>query len=289
MWAKKAALVLLPAAYVIVYLASPQRIELAAVSQVLSDALTPCAPKVNPVRYLIPVGLAWTVLLATALSASWGVSKLRVPAALLLLATAGGGSFLAVSDVVSHRSPTPLGELRASNYRSISLPGRLPPSEVHVRALNDDPDSRQYRFWALGYLAVEGSAQQGEGRQTLAHTELSTQAQVGLVMSAADRRDFYDGFGAALAAQISGAQGESRAWLLGEVRDMTASLTDPVSRNAYLRSLLESLPNRAELGIGAFGVEAWEPAPADAFGAAWRALDSSSPEHSGDEAQSQQP
>ena len=289
MWARRAATVLLPAAYVGAYLASPQRIELAAVSQVLSEFAIPSAPEVNPVRYLIPVGLGWTVLLAAGLSAAWGVPRLRGPAALLLLATAGGGSLLAVSDVVSHRSPTPLSELRASNYRSISLPGRLPPPEVHRRALNDDPDSRQYRFWALGHLALEGAGQRGDSGPRMSLAESSTQAQVGLVMGVADRRDFFDGFGAALAVQISGAQGESRARLFDEVRGMTASLTDPMTRRAYLRGLLESLPNRAELGIGSFGIEAWEAAPADAFRAAWLASDPASPEQSGNEAQSQQP
>jgi hypothetical protein len=286
--ALRAALLMLPLSYIAAYLITPERIELAAVHQALTTFATSPAPEVNPVRYLIPIGLAWTVLLSCGLAAAWGARQLRWLAAAILLVTAGGGWVLAAGDLLFQRSSGDFSSMRASNYRSISLPGRLPPIAVHLRALNSDPESRQYRFWALGQLALPSpGAEQVGGRRSL--VEWSSAALRPLTMDGQDRIWFYEGFGGAVANHLFGQPTGGQAETIDRIGEMASSLSEPSERLAFLTGVVAALPDPTDPGFEAFGLEDWEEDPAASFRAVWRTLFSASPEHSGHEEEGEQP
>jgi hypothetical protein len=272
----------LPLGYIAAYLLTPERIELAAVHQALTTFSTPPAPEVNPVRYLIPIGLAWTFLLSSGLAAAWGARQLRWLAAAILLVAAGGGWALGAGDVLLQRSSGEFSSMRASNYRSISLPGRLPPIAVHRRALNDDLESRQYRLWALGQLALPspGSEQMG-GRRSL--VEWSSAARGPLTLDQQDRIWFYEGFGGAVANHLFGQPTVGQAATIDRIREMASSLSQPAERRAFLTGVVAALPDSSDPGLEAFALQDWESAPAATFRAAWRSLFSAPSEQSGHE------
>jgi len=190
----------------------------------------------------------------------------------MLFLTAGGGCLLGGLDVALHRSPDGFSTMRASNYWSISLPGRLPPAAVHRRALNADPDSRQYRFRALGQLAVAPLVAEEE-RRSASIQQVSSLARQGLVMGPEDRRWFYTGFGEALAGLLQGEGEELRSTALADIREMAASLSDRADCHAFLTGVVEALSNRDDHGLQAFALESWGEEPATMFRSVWSGVE----------------
>lgn len=116
------------------------------------------APVVSSTRYMIPILCAWMFGLPLALAATAGSRALSLLASVPIALAAGVGGIQAIGDWQHDRDdPELYREQEAFSYTSIALPGRLPPIDVHLRALNQVEESRRYHLESIGLLLARGS------------------------------------------------------------------------------------------------------------------------------------
>ncbi len=151
------AAVLLCAGWIGAYVASGLTIEAEVVEKSLAtDLLTP-APRISSTRYIIPVLSAWIFGLPLALAAARS-RPLRVLNDAALLACVLVGGLQTLGDWrTDHDGPALYRARVAHSYPSVSLAGRLPPIEVHLRSLGPDAQSRRYHLQSTGRLLARGS------------------------------------------------------------------------------------------------------------------------------------
>ncbi len=135
--------------YGLVYVLSPLRAE-----SILVDwarIIPPVAPGVNAPRYLVPIYLLWTLLLAQGLGMLWQSTRLRLVAPLVLVVLVGSGSWQALGDVISDRDPlAQLERIEPYYYFKMFGPGRGPPQRVHEECTSEDPVSHSNHLFTLG-------------------------------------------------------------------------------------------------------------------------------------------
>ena len=135
--------------YGLVYVLSPLRAE--SVLAEWAQIIPPVAPGVNAPRYLVPIYLLWTLLLAQGVGLLWMSKALRPVAVLSLLALVGSGGWQALRDVSSDRDPlTELDRIEPYYYFKMFGPGRGPPLRIHEECDTSDPVSRRNHLFTLG-------------------------------------------------------------------------------------------------------------------------------------------
>jgi len=143
---------LLVAAYVGAYIFSPLRVE-----AILGDwaaIFPPTAPGVNAPRYLVPIYLAWTLLLAFVLGlVARGPMWQRGVAWLGLGVVVAAGGFQAQGDWLQDRDPLEMvSTVEPYYYFKMFGPGRGPPMEVHESCRTENPVSRSNHLFTLGWF-----------------------------------------------------------------------------------------------------------------------------------------
>ena len=140
---------LLCLSYGMVYVLSPLRAE--SILAEWARIFPPVAPGVNAPRYLVPIYLLWTLLLAQGLGMLWQSSRFRYVAAGVLVVLVGSGAWQAIGDVVSDRDPlSQVEKVEPYYYFKMFGPGRGPPQRIHEQCTSDDPVSRSNHLFTLG-------------------------------------------------------------------------------------------------------------------------------------------
>ncbi|HCP45986.1 MAG TPA: hypothetical protein DIU15_08100 [Deltaproteobacteria bacterium] len=148
----KAVVPMLVMAYVGAYIFSPLRAE--AILGEWAEIFPPTAPGVNAPRYLVPIYLAWTLLLSFALGClSQAGGWRRWTGWLALVLVAGSGGLQAQGDWFDDRDPwATVGNVEPYYYFKMFGPGRGPPREVHEKCATDNPVSRSNHLFTLGWF-----------------------------------------------------------------------------------------------------------------------------------------
>jgi len=191
---------LLVAAYVGAYILSPLRAE--AILGEWADVFPPTAPGVNAPRYLVPIYVAWTLLLAFAVGAlARGAPWSRGLAYLVLGATVGSGAYQAQGDWLQDRDPLEtVSAVEPYYYFKMFGPGRGPPREVHESCTTENPVSRSNHLFTLGWFIGQPPEQlltDPRGDRTALDTFLQ-----GRPLSEEDIRVVVHGMGRALGDQM---------------------------------------------------------------------------------------
>ncbi|MEE2828383.1 MAG: hypothetical protein VX498_04270, partial [Myxococcota bacterium] len=235
--------VLLCLGYIAAYLLSPHRVEPETIQTALQGtgwewgselSFTgggTSAPALNPVRYLPPIYLAWTLALGLGIALAWRVRRLHRHAVALLVLTGGLGTAMAAVEAVKEGDSQRFGELKSYLYDTISLPGRIPPMAVHERSLNDQPDSRAFHLWSMGWLTARPM------EEVLANPGAQREAMAALrsrhALSSADYEEFLRGLGAGLADYNPGGGSEDLLVLLRALEAVAAGLDSRERRALY--------------------------------------------------------
>jgi len=139
-------------------------------------------PTISAMRYLVPIYVCVLLGLAAAVGLTWRgrwgrVLGLAVVAPPLLL----GGWFGATDWLWDRDAPGLFDELDPFFYPGIALPGRVPPPEVHLRCLGEDPSSLRYHVQALARTSSRGLGPLEN------EPEVEGQALMGTIVAAGDR------------------------------------------------------------------------------------------------------
>jgi len=199
--------------YGLVYVLSPLRAE--SVLAEWAQIIPPVAPGVNAPRYLVPIYLLWTLLLAQGLGLLWLRKGLRLAASFLLLLLVGSGGWQALGDVVSDRDPlSELDRIEPYYYFKMFGPGRGPPLRIHEQCDTSDPVSRTNHLFTLGSFL--SSAPDFLGRQPDADKKALEALSERRNLSRPDAQILVHGMGRALGDQMFSSFEMSSAALLDQ-------------------------------------------------------------------------
>lgn len=200
-------------------------------------------PTISATRYLVPAFVCALLGLATAVGLCWRGPRLRLLALALICPPLLLGGWHGLADWVTDRDdPSLLTGLDPFFYPGITLSGRMPPAEVHLRCLSDDPSSFAYHVEGLAAATSPGLGRLGR------EPELAGQSLKGAIVAAGDR------LGARGRARLARACGRRIGQEAGQRQG--ARRVDGVQAALEAHALIE--PTLAPAWLVGF-VEAFEP------------------------------